>query len=73
MHCTIQAGVYYFDGFFIRNDEETIVLDKYTNSSSYRIGFTITESFVTPTDDSSLNDNATGSSNESATVPIDLK
>ena len=62
----VQAGVYYFDGFFIRNDEEIIVLDKYTNSSSYRIGFTITESFVTPTDDSSLNDNATGSSNESA-------
>ena len=62
----VQAGVYYFDGFFIRNDEETIVLDKYTNTSSYRIGFTITESFVTPSDDNSLNDNATGSSNESA-------
>ena len=62
----VQAGVYYFEGFFIRNDTETIVLDKYTNTSSYRIGFTITESFVTPTDDSSLNDNATGSSNESA-------
>ena len=62
----IQAGVYYFDGFFIRNDQETIVLDKYTNTSSYRIGFTLTESFVTPSDDNSLNDNATGSSNESA-------
>ena len=66
MLAQVQAGVYYFDGFFIRNNEETVVLDKYTNSSSYRIGFTITESFVTPTDDSSLNDNATGSSNESA-------
>ena len=62
----VQAGVYYYDGFFIRNSQETLVLDKYTNTSSYRIGFTITESFVTPSDDSSLNDNATGSSNESA-------
>jgi len=62
----VQAGVYYYDGFFIRNSQETLVLDKYTNTSSYRMGFTITESFVTPSDDSSLNDNATGSSNESA-------
>ena len=46
--------------------KETIVLDKYTNSSSYRIGFTTTESFITVSDDSSLNDNATGSSNETA-------
>ena len=62
----VQAGVYYFDGFFIRNNEETVVLDKYTNESSYRIGLQ-SESFVAPTDDSSLNDNATGSSNETAT------
>lgn len=62
----VQAGTYYVDGFFVRNNTETIVLDKYTNTSSYRIGFTIAESFVTASDDSSLNDNATGSSNESA-------
>ncbi len=62
----VQAGTYYVDGFFVRNTTETIVLDKYTNTASYRIGFTIAESFVTASDDSSLNDNATGSSNESA-------
>ena len=45
---------------------ETLILDKYTNTPSYRIGFTVTESFVTPSDDSSLNDNAAGSSNVNA-------
>ena len=45
---------------------ETLVLDKYTNTPSYRVGLLVTESFVTPNDDASLNDNATGSSNANA-------
>ena len=63
---TVKQGVYYINGFFVQCDDETLVLDKYTNSPSYRIGFTITESFVTPNDDATLNDNATGSSNVNA-------
>ena len=62
----VQAGIYYINGFFIQVDSSTLVLDKYTNTPSYRIGFTVTESFVTPSDDSSLNDNAAGSSNINA-------
>src|SRR5210317_1911750 len=62
----IQSGVYYINGFFVQNDSETIILDAYTNSPSYRVGFTTTESFVTPNDDSSLNDNAQGTSNTNA-------
>ena len=62
----VQAGIYYINGFFIQVDSSTLVLDKYTNTPSYRIGFTVTESFVTPSDDSSLNDNAAGSSNVNA-------
>ena len=46
--------------------EQVLVLDKYTNSPSYRVGLSITESFVTPNDDASLNDNAAGSSNVNA-------
>ena len=34
-----------------------------TATASARVGFTITESLVTPESDSSLTDNATGSSN----------
>src|SRR6056300_328544 len=62
----VQSGVYYLNGFFVQVDTSTLVLDKYTNTPSYRVGFTVTESFVTPNDDASLNDNAAGSSNVNA-------
>ena len=63
----IKAGTYYINGFFVDVTDQTLVLEKYSNTPSYRVGLTITESFVTSTDDSSLLDNATGSSNENAT------
>ena len=63
----IEAGTYYINGFFVGVDEQTLILDKYTNTPSYRVGLTISETFVTSTDDSTLLDNATGSSNANAT------
>jgi hypothetical protein len=63
---SIKEGVYYINGFFVQVTDQTIILDKYTSTPSYRIGLSVTESFITPTDDVTLNDNATGSSNESA-------
>ena len=63
----ITAGTYFINGFFVEVSEQTIVLDKYTNTPSYRVGLTITENFITSTDDSTLLDNASGSSNENAT------
>ena len=63
----VEAGTYYINGFFVNVDAQTLILDKYTNTPSYRIGLTISETFVTSTDDSSLLDNATGSSNANAT------
>jgi hypothetical protein len=63
---SIVAGVYYINGFYVSVADQTIILDKYTNTPSYRIGVTITESFVTPNDDASLTDNAAGSSNVNA-------
>ena len=62
----IQAGVYYIRGFFVTCSEETLVLDKYDNSPSYRVGFTVTETLVTPESDTSLLDNSTGSTNYAA-------
>ena len=53
--------------FFVNVDKQELVLEKYSNTPSYRVGLTITETFVTSTDDTSLLDNATGSSNENAT------
>ena len=63
---SVKSGVYYINGYFVQVSDETLILDKYTNTPSYRVGFTVTESFVTPSDDSSLNDNAAGSSNVNA-------
>ena len=62
----IQAGTYYINGFHVDVTNETVVLDKYTNTPSYRVGLTVTESYITSNDDSGLNDNATGSSNVNA-------
>jgi len=62
----VQEGVYYINGFHVQVTNQTIILDKYTNTPSYRVGMTVTESFVTPNDDASLNDNAAGSSNANA-------
>jgi len=63
---SIVAGIYYINGFYVSVDDQTIILDKYTNTPSYRVGVTITESYVTPNDDTTLNDNAAGSSNVNA-------
>ena len=63
---TVQAGVYYIRGMFVTCSEETFVLDKYSNTPSYRVGFTITETLVTPESDTTLLDNSTGSSNFAA-------
>ena len=63
----VEAGTYYINGFFVEVDQQSLILDKYTNTPSYRVGLTISETFVTSTDDTSLLDNATGSSNANAT------
>ena len=62
----IQSGVYYIRGFFVECSEETLVIEKYSTESSYKIGFTVTENLVTPEGTASLLDNATGSSNFAA-------
>jgi len=63
---TIQSGVYYIRGMFTSCSEETLVLDKYDNTPSYRVGFSVTETLLTPESDTTLLDNSTGSSNFAA-------
>ena len=62
----IEEGVFFIRGQFVRVPAQRIILDKYTNTPSYRVGLTVTESLVTPESDTSLLDNATGSSNINA-------
>jgi len=63
---TIARGVYYIKKNFVLVTDQTIILDKYTNTPSYRIGLQLSESVVYPEDDESLLDNALGSPNYSA-------
>jgi len=62
----IKRGVYYINGYFVLADSQTVILDKYSNIPSYRIGLTINESIITEYDDESLLDNAQNSYNYSA-------
>lgn len=63
---TVTEGAYYVNGFVVRNEEQTITLDKYSTGANFQVGFIITEEFVTSAEDSSLLDNAQGSSNFAA-------
>jgi len=60
------AGHYYFNGNFIRAEAGTLILDNYTNTPSYKIGFQISETIVGSGSDVSLLDNAQGSYNFAA-------
>ena len=60
---SVNEGVFYYDGFFIQNEKQTIALSKYSTSSNARIGFEVGESVVVYTQDTSLLDPAQDASN----------
>ncbi len=63
---SISQGIYYIRGHFVKVDDQTIILDHYTNTPSYRVGLVVTESLVAAQEDGSLYDNARGFSNFAA-------
>ena len=63
---TVEDGVYFVRGQFVRNSKQTVVLSNTSNTTTSRVGFTITETIVTPENDATLTDNATGSNNYAA-------
>ncbi len=66
--CAVQIteGVYFLRGNFVRVAKQTLILDQYTNTPSYRVGLSVTEEIITAGADSSLYDNAKGFSNFAA-------
>jgi len=60
---SVNDGVFFYDGFFLKNSAQTIAISKYGTSSNVRIGFEITESVVVYTQDTSLLDPAQDASN----------
>ena len=63
---SIATGVYFVRGYFANVESDTLILDHYTNTPSYRVGLKIDELIITSKDDSSLYDNAKGFTNYAA-------
>ena len=63
---SVTEGVYYYEGFFVKVDAQTIAVSKYSNTGSARIGFEVTESIVKYDEDTSLLDPAQDASNYQA-------
>jgi hypothetical protein len=62
----IEQGVYFINGQFLLVEQQTIILDKFGTSPSYRVGLAVNEQIVTPEMDETLLDNAQGSYNYAA-------
>ena len=62
----VEEGIYFVNGYFVRNDEQLLVIDEYYNKPSAKVGFTIKEEVVTPEEEASLYDNSIGSANFTA-------
>ena len=63
---SVEEGVFFARGAFVQVESETILLDQYSNTPSYRVGFQVIEEVVTAVEDDSLYDNAAGFSNFTA-------
>ena len=63
---SISEGIIYTRGNFVKVPAQTIILEKYSNTPSYKVGVDIAETLTSYTEDPSLLDNAQGSSNENA-------
>ena len=64
---SVNEGVFYYDGFFIQNDAQTVAISKYTSTTANaRVGFEITESVVNNNSDTTLLDPAQNASNYQA-------
>ena len=66
-------GIVYHKGHFIRTARQSAIIGKYTTTPSVVLGFRTVESTIDSNQDSSLLDNATGSTNASAPGASRLK
>ena len=63
---SIGDGVYFIRGYFVNVSKQTIILDNYTNTPSYRVWLKISELLIAAKDEISLYDNAKGFTNYAA-------
>ena len=60
---SVGEGVFYYDGFFVKTQPQSVAVDKYNRKGNAIIGFTISEDIIDYTEDTTLLDPAQGSSN----------
>lgn len=63
---SVNSGVFYINGYFVYTDTQTIVLSYDDNAPSYRVGFNVSDLIITESDDGSLYDPASGTTNYNA-------
>ncbi len=63
---SIAEGVFYVDGYFVKVSPQTIVLDPYGNSPTYKIGLEIDDNIIDESADANLLDPAQNSFNYQA-------
>ena len=63
---SVNRGVFFVSGFFVLCLPQTLVLEKYSNTPTYRVGLTTTESIVASDTDTTLLDPSTGTTNANA-------
>jgi len=63
---TIEPGIIFSKGYFLSFDKQSVILSRYSDNPTNKVGFLINESIVDYISDSSLLDNAQGEPNFSA-------
>lgn len=60
---SVNEGVFYYDGFFVKTQPQSVAIAKYTSSGNALVGFAVSEDLIDYTEDTTLLDPAQGSSN----------
>ena len=63
---SIGAGVYFVRGYFVNVSKQTIILDDYSNTPSYRVGLKVAELIINSKEEKSLYDPSKGFTNYAA-------
>lgn len=63
---TVDDGIVFIDGKFVNHTSQSIILSKYSNVATVKVGFQIVENTISPEDDQTLLDPAQGSFNYAA-------
>jgi hypothetical protein len=62
----LNQGIYFLRGYFVDVESQTLILDQYGNTPSYRVGLDVIEEIISSDIDQNLNDNARGFNNFTA-------